>query len=127
MGGWYLYSMIWAEVVLFIAGIFAFVPVRFRKHLLRTFIVAMAALDVYSLHTVAIPYYAHTRRLLSHDFFRLLLDKPQFLNSSALVFLWALYSLCTGLSVIAGCVAIRGLHTDRDFGPPSDHFQSRRW
>ena len=120
MGGWYLYSMLWAEVILFTAGIFAFVPVRFRKQLLGTFIVAMAALDIYSLHVVAIPYYAHTKNLLSHDLFRLLLDKPQFLNSSALVFLWVLFFLCTGLTVIAGCITIRGLHTARESGQPSD-------
>jgi 4-amino-4-deoxy-L-arabinose transferase-like glycosyltransferase len=120
MGGWYLYSMVWAEVILFIAGIFAVVPMRFRKILLGTFIVAMAALDVYSLHVVAIPYYAHTRRLLSPDVFRLLLDKPQFLNSSALVFLWALFFLSTGLTVFAGCIALRGFHTAREFGDPGD-------
>lgn len=121
MGGWYLYSMVWAEVILFIAGIFAIVPLRFRKHLLRTFIVAMAALDVYSLHVVAIPYYAHTRKLLSPDFFRLLLGKPPFLNSGSLVILWTLFFLGTGLTVFAGCIALNGLHTEREFGQPRDN------
>jgi hypothetical protein len=68
MGGWYLYSLVWAEVILFVAGIFAVIPMRFRKHLLRTFIAAMAVLDIYSLHFVAIPYYANTRQLVHSRF-----------------------------------------------------------
>jgi hypothetical protein len=120
MGGWYLYSLVWAEVILFVAGIFAVIPMRFRKHLLRTFIAAMAVLDIYSLHFVAIPYYANTRQLFIPDFFRLLEDKPQFLNPSALVFLWILFFLGTGLTVFSGCIALRKLHAAHEFGQPSD-------
>jgi len=120
MGGWYLYSVVWAEVILFVAGIFAVVPMRFRKNLLRTFIAAMAVLDIYSLHFVAIPYYAKTRQLFSPDFFRLVQDKPQFINSSALVFLWILFFLGTGLTVLSGCIALRKLHIAPEFGQPSD-------
>jgi len=107
MGGWYLHSMIWAEVILFMVGIFAVVPTRFRKYLLMTFIVAMAGLDIYSLHFVSLPYYAHTQRLVSSDVFHLVIDKPQFLGSSGLIFLWVLLFLSTGLTVFAGFNVLR--------------------
>jgi hypothetical protein len=110
-------------------GILAVVPEAFRKYLMMTFIVAMAGLDVYSLHYVAIPYYAHSQRLFSSDVFHLVADKPQFIGSGGLTVLWALLLVSIGAAVLTGCGALRRLEEKGDdtSGPFSPFPKSREW
>jgi len=101
LGGWYLHSVLWAEIILFISGIFALVPGRFRSTLVTAFTAGFAGLDLYAVHFVALPYYAHARGWLSIDVSQLLINKPGFFNAAWLYSVWVLYVLSTGLVVLA--------------------------
>src|SRR5260221_656063 len=55
--GWYLYAVVPAEVILWIAGLRAISPVVFKRWIPAAGVLLFALLDLYSLHAVAIPYY----------------------------------------------------------------------
>jgi hypothetical protein len=63
MGGWYLYSVVWAEVILGVSAIFALVPSQYRKFVFYGAIAAAACLDLYAMHFIALPYYAQSSRI----------------------------------------------------------------
>jgi 4-amino-4-deoxy-L-arabinose transferase-like glycosyltransferase len=107
MGGWYLYSVVWVEVILCTVGIFALVPIHFRQSILTGSIVGVAVLDLYALHFIALPYYAHVNSLSSPDLTRLLINQPPFLSFYALFSIWALFLLSTGVIVAVGVYALR--------------------
>lgn len=58
MGGWYLYAVIWAEVIIWFLGILA-LPVQSAVGALIILIGSVALLDLYGIHFVAVPYYTH--------------------------------------------------------------------
>jgi hypothetical protein len=106
LGGWYLYNTVWAEAILFIAGMFALFPNRLRPALLTALTAGFAGLDLYGAHFVAIPYYAQAKGLKSLDVSRLLINKPHFFGAMSLFCVWVLYLLCTCLIVVAGSRAV---------------------
>jgi hypothetical protein len=55
--GWYLYAVVGAEVILCTAGLAALVPKRARAWPALSGVILFAALDLYTLNAVAIPYY----------------------------------------------------------------------
>jgi hypothetical protein len=58
--GWYLYSVVAVEVILAIAGLTALLPAR---HVLPAGAFFFAALDVFTVHFISLPYYTG---LISH-------------------------------------------------------------
>ena len=111
--GWYLYAAVAAEVVLLVWGLQAFMPGRVVLPLLA---VAVAALDLYGIHALLMPYYSglswhvgesvpvalrSTLTQLPVVFTRLSLLRPEWLNSSALLGLWAGYWIATLGTVLA--------------------------
>jgi 4-amino-4-deoxy-L-arabinose transferase-like glycosyltransferase len=104
LGGWYLYSVIWAEVILGLTGLFALVPLRLRSSVLSFLIVAIAALDIYALHFIFIPYYAGGN--VDIQITELLINKPAFLTPHVLLILWTLFLTSTGLAVFAGTLRL---------------------
>jgi hypothetical protein len=106
LGGWYLYSTVWAEAILFISGMFALFPNRFHAAVLTVLTAGFAGLDLYGVHFVAIPYYAQAKGLQSLDVSRLLIDKPHFFGTMWLFCAWALYVLGTCVIVVAGSIAL---------------------
>jgi hypothetical protein len=110
LGGWYLYSMVWAEAILFMSGMFAIFPSRFHTVVSTVLTAGFAGLDMYGVHFVALPYYAQAKGLQSLDVSRLLIDKPGFLGTMWLFGVWLLYLLGTCVIVFAGS---RALYTDK--------------
>jgi 4-amino-4-deoxy-L-arabinose transferase-like glycosyltransferase len=55
--GWYTYAVASAEIAMAIAGLRAILPERFRAWVVPGGVTAFAALDLYSVHAIAIPYY----------------------------------------------------------------------
>lgn len=55
--GWYLYAVAGAEIVLCVAGLRALVP-GMQKWVAPGGVVLFAAMDLYAMHAMAIPYYA---------------------------------------------------------------------
>jgi 4-amino-4-deoxy-L-arabinose transferase-like glycosyltransferase len=56
--GWYLYAVVGAEVTLCVAGLRGLLPRRVSAWIPATGATLFALLDLYTLHAVAIPYYA---------------------------------------------------------------------
>jgi hypothetical protein len=56
--GWYLYAVIAAEAALWIAGLRAVAPAGLRRHVPLIGISLLVLLDFYTIHAVALPYYA---------------------------------------------------------------------
>jgi hypothetical protein len=106
LGGWYLYSTIWAEAILFISGMFALFPGRLHPVVSTGLTVGFAGLDLYGVHFVALPYYAQANGLRTLDVSRLLVDKPHFFGTTWLFCVWALYVLSTCVIVIGGSMAL---------------------
>jgi 4-amino-4-deoxy-L-arabinose transferase-like glycosyltransferase len=107
LGGWYLYSLIWAEMILAIIGLFGLTPVRFRQLAVAAIAVLAALLDVFGVHFISIPYYGHSDSLFNLDISRLLLNKPAFLGISSMLCFWTLYLVSTLLIAAVGTVAAR--------------------
>lgn len=111
--GWYMYCVIAAEAVLLVFGLYALVPGRARKGVLPFLVLCLAALDIYTIHFLSIPYYtgliAHRpdgplatfhlaqlaetgpREILA----RLAVNKPLWLTPAAICSLWAGYAIAT--------------------------------
>jgi 4-amino-4-deoxy-L-arabinose transferase-like glycosyltransferase len=115
MGGWYLYCVIWAEVILATIGLRALIPARWHSYGFVILLVALAVTDLYGVHVVYAPYYAYTESLWSVDLSRLLMNKSGFLVSGGLALLYALYVLSTATLVVAGWRTVR-THTNREAG-----------
>jgi hypothetical protein len=56
--GWYMYAVVAAEVTLCVAGLRGLLPRRVTPWISVTGATLFALLDLYTLHAVAIPYYA---------------------------------------------------------------------
>ncbi len=55
--GWYMYCVVAAEITLLVVGLQSVTPIRGRSWVLAALILCLAALDVYTVHFVSIPYY----------------------------------------------------------------------
>jgi 4-amino-4-deoxy-L-arabinose transferase-like glycosyltransferase len=55
--GWYLYAVIVPEILLLAYGLFAVVPLRWRGSVLPALVSGFAAIDLYSVHALLVPYY----------------------------------------------------------------------
>ena len=107
MGGWYLYSVIWAEATLGIAGLFQFVREQHRRYLLAGLLIALTAIDVFGIHVISIPYYAQGEVIWSLDLSRLLINKPEFIGVNTFSGLWIAYVLSTLTIIVIGLRALR--------------------
>jgi len=119
--GWYMYCVGVPEIILLLIGIESLLPRHHRKWAAVGLITLVAALDLYSVHLVSIPYYtgltSHSIRTgavpvvhlsqiqevgIPQILTRLSGNKPPWLKSQALAFSWAAYLvatltlLCTG-------------------------------
>jgi hypothetical protein len=110
--GWYLYGVIVAEILVFTAGLFALLPLRFRRWILPVTTASFGLLDLYTVHFLLIPYYAGliahktngalasfvVTRIRSEDLWniplRLLVNKDP-VNMPLLLMVWAGYVAST--------------------------------
>jgi hypothetical protein len=106
LGGWYLYSMVWIEVILFANGVLSLRPLRVPPAVLTAIIVGLAGIDIYAVHFVALPYYAQAKGITSLDVSRLLINKPDFLGARWMLSVWVLYLLSTCTIAVAGGKAL---------------------
>ena len=111
--GRYLYAPIVVEVILVTAGLLALVPRGYGPWVLPTLTFFFVLLELYATHFVALPYYsgliAHTSNGALATFHismlkdipirfiieRLLVNKPQFLNTPIFVLSWILFLAST--------------------------------
>ncbi len=116
--GWYLYSVVGAELTLLVIGFQTLTPARFRAWTLATMVLSMAALDLYTVDFVSIPYYVgltahrpgsdalqafHLVQLrgfgMGEVLNRLSAFKPFWLTPGSIASVWAVY-ICATLSLI---------------------------
>ena len=128
--GWYLYSVIAAEVVLLALGIRALLPANASRWALAAVCWLAAALDLYTMHFLLMPYHSG---LIRHDasgslasfklpvlksaslFERISLNKP--LDAGPIAALWLAYLCATiGLFVLAALAARAGWFETRQNG-----------
>jgi 4-amino-4-deoxy-L-arabinose transferase-like glycosyltransferase len=124
--GWYMYAVIVPELLLLTCGLFAVTPRSWHRWVLPTVTVAFAAIDVYSVHALLVPYYtgviAHVAgsRTVSPATWpqlatagphliltRLSVNKPSFLEPGTLVLLFLLYYLSTAIVVTVALISAR--------------------
>ncbi len=117
--GWYLYAVVGAEVILLTQGWSLWVGAKFTKWVAPALAFMAGLLDLYTLHVVALPYYAglivhrddgslanlklvDLRALGWRDAVeRLCATKPEWLSSFSVTAVWAAFLLATlGLMVI---------------------------
>ena len=120
--GWYLYSVVGAEVTLLVIGFETLSGVRFRAWASALLVICMATLDVYTVDFVSIPYYvgliAHRPGSRALQAFHLLqlrgfgmrevLDrlaafKPFWLKPETLGVAWVVYILATLSLICSAC------------------------
>jgi 4-amino-4-deoxy-L-arabinose transferase-like glycosyltransferase len=102
MGGWYLYSVIWAEVLLGTVAIRSLVPTGWRGRAFNAILIAIAVTDLYGLHAELIRYYARPANGGALELSRLLLNQPHLLGGYGLGILWFIYIAATVALVIMG-------------------------
>ena len=116
--GWYLYSLVAAEVVLLVWGLQAFL----RADVVLTGLSVGAALvDLYGVQSLLLPYYtgltAHVGKTVAPAllrtlyslplvFARLAGNKPEWLGAPVLVTMWCLYLIATVASVMVAGPAL---------------------
>jgi Dolichyl-phosphate-mannose-protein mannosyltransferase len=111
--GWYMYCVIAAEVTLLVFGLQTLLPNRFRSWAVAFLVLLIAALDLYTVHFVSIPYYTgliahppgravaafHLSQLnnvgIGEILVRICSLKPLWLEPSGLAFAWACYISAT--------------------------------
>jgi 4-amino-4-deoxy-L-arabinose transferase-like glycosyltransferase len=115
--GWYMYCVIAAEISLLIVGLQSLTPLSGWAWMLATLVLCLAALDVYTVHFVSIPYYtgliAHRpngflaafslgrmRQVgLREVLYRLCVNKPLWLTPVTLGVLWTCYAAATAILI----------------------------
>jgi len=118
--GWYMYTVVAAEVAISIIGLKALAPARLRDYVPFAGISLFVLLDIYTLHAVALPYYAgliahrpngsiaaldatDMQRIgLGEILARLTAYKAGILSPWILLALWAGYVVATGGLLIVG-------------------------
>jgi 4-amino-4-deoxy-L-arabinose transferase-like glycosyltransferase len=107
MGGWYLYSLVTAEMVLVMVAVNSIV-LRFRTAVVCFAIIGIAFIDLYAMHFIALPYYANTGVSLFETLNHLLVGKPHFITLSRLYVAWGGYLLSTITIIGIGCFGAIG-------------------
>ena len=115
--GWYMYCVIAAEIALLVVGVRVLIPVRGRAWVLPVLVLCLAALDLYTVHFVSIPYYTgliahrpgggvtsfHLSQLhhigLLDVLNRVSVNKAIWLSATTLGGLWAGYALATSVLI----------------------------
>jgi hypothetical protein len=95
MGGWYLYSVIWAEIILAAVAIRSAFSAKSRPYIYAVLVVAIAITDLHGVHANLIPYYAQLDDSGTLMLSRLLLNQPTMLGANGLGVLWVLYVVST--------------------------------
>ena len=103
MGGWYLYSVIWAEIILAVVALRALLAERYRSYAFAALLAAVAVTDLYGMHSALLPYYVKVARN-SWDLSRLLINQPSLLGHHGLFVLWGAYIVSTIALVVMGMV-----------------------
>ena len=103
MGGWYLYSVIWAEIILAVVALRALLAERYRSYAFAVLLAAVAVTDLYGMHSALLPYYVKVARN-SWDLSRLLINQPSLLGHHGLFVLWGAYIVSTIALVVMGMV-----------------------
>jgi 4-amino-4-deoxy-L-arabinose transferase-like glycosyltransferase len=111
--GWYMYAVVAAEVTLCTAGLYRILPRWVHQWVLPGGVFLFAALDLYTMHALAIPYYtgmirhraggtlaalhlADFQSVGFHEaFLRLGMFKPVLLSAPVMISLWLGYVLAT--------------------------------
>jgi hypothetical protein len=120
--GWYMYCVVAAEATLLVIGLQTIAPARWRAWVLAALVVMVAALDLYTVHFVSIPYYVgliahrvndgalqafHLSQLkgigIAEILERLSEFKPFWLTPQSLVFTWAAYIVATLFLICFAC------------------------
>ena len=120
--GWYLYCLVFAEVILICAGLMALLPLRRRIFAPVGLVGLFAALDIYGMNFVLIPYYfgliTHSAGGRLQTFYvsqfwkaglpeissRLLLTRPYLSASTEFAALWVLYVAATVTCLVIACM-----------------------
>ncbi len=132
--GWYLYAVIVPEMLLVTVGLLVITPKSWRWGILPALAAMFAAIDIYGIHALLVPYYtgiiAHTPgsdavravtmaqlvnagpSLLLH---RLATNKPELLTSGVIAVLLMLYYLATIGAVVVSYFAMRTRRDAADF------------
>lgn len=116
--GWYMYAVVVPELLLVTCGLFAVVPKRWRKAVLPALTAAFAAIDLYGVHALLLPYYtgliahlpgsdlvtpARFQQLVAAGpqfiLTRLTVNKPAFLGTGSVTLLFGAYYLATAVTV----------------------------
>lgn len=118
--GWYMYCVVAAELALMAIGWRALVPARARGALMAGFVFCVAALDVYTVHFVSIPYYTglvahrpngfvasfHVSQLqevgLGEVLRRLAEYKASWLGPAGMGMVWVVYIVATSILIWMG-------------------------
>jgi hypothetical protein len=113
--GWYMYCVVAAELSLLIVGLQSLTPKRARAWMLASLVLCLAALDLYTVHFVSIPYYtgliAHRPNGFLAAFslgqlrpigfaellYRLCVNKALWLAPATLGALWTCYAAATSI------------------------------
>jgi hypothetical protein len=130
--GWYMYSVVSAEVLLFVTGLRALVRSTVRTWIAPCVVLVAAVLDLYTVHFISIPYYTgKTFHRISGAFpafhldqlsnggavqmlERLCVNKPFWLMPATMCGFWLLYLVATAVSVwLAWQSAVRGAQVQR--------------
>ncbi len=123
--GWYMYAVVLPELLLVAAALYALLPQRGHWAILPSIAAAFAAIDVYGVYSLLIPYYAgiirHTDDIVRPMSFvqlantsphfvldRLTANRPEVVSPWLLAVLALLYFAATVLPVVLGYVAGAG-------------------
>jgi 4-amino-4-deoxy-L-arabinose transferase-like glycosyltransferase len=101
MGGWYLYSVIWAEVILAVVALRSLLTERYQLHAFAVLLAAIAVTDLIGMHSALIPYYVKVGKG-PWDLSRLLINQPTLLGHQGLLVLWGCYIVSTAALVVMG-------------------------
>jgi len=101
MGGWYLYSVIWVEVILAVVALRSLLPERHHSYAFVVLLAAIAVTDLYGMHSALIPYYVKIGKG-SWNLSRLLINQPTLLGQRGLFVLWGGYIISTAALVAMG-------------------------
>jgi 4-amino-4-deoxy-L-arabinose transferase-like glycosyltransferase len=122
--GWYMYSLVVAEVILLYVGLTAVVPARCRPMIIPGLTAFFVLLDLWGMHLLLIPYYTGITSHVTQDRVplagigqllhssvlefarRLSVNKPPLLQPYVLISLWIVY-LATTLLLIPATLGLR--------------------
>lgn len=123
--GWYISCLVFSEVILVVLGLLALSPAACRKWVVPAGVTCLAALDVYGVNLLLLPYYhgliAHApdgklqafhidqlwKTGFGEVFSRLATNRPFLGGSESFVALWLLYLIATIACVVVAFVQLR--------------------